>query len=238
MKIFIIYSQKVLYLSFLALLFTQCDQKIERKGDTAMDSISFLALGDSYTIGTRIDPEHNWPQQLQDTLTARNFIVDTTVVVAMNGWTTTDLLSEIEQRELSQPYNLVSILIGVNNQYQNKDLDIYRNEFREVIEEAIYFARGDTSRLFIVSIPNYGVTPFGQHRNPVIIKQELDIYNDIAKSIGAEYHIPFVNITPISEMAENDTTLLATDNLHPSAKMYSMWIQEMLPTVTNIIEND
>lgn len=236
MNFFINCSQKLLYIIILVLIFTQCEQKIERKEPTITAPVSLLALGDSYTIGTGINPDDSWPYQLGDSLSSRNFTVDSTVIIATNGWTTTDLLSGIDNNDASSAFNLVSILIGVNNQYQNLDLDLYRNEFRKIIEEAINFARGDTAKIFIVSIPNYGVTPFGQHRNPVIVKQEIEYYNGIAKEIGSDYDIPFINITPISELAANDSTLLAQDNLHPSAKMYAMWINEMLPTVTQILQ--
>lgn len=236
MNLFINSSQKILIAITLLLFFTQCDQHIERKKGYDGSPISFIALGDSYTIGTGIQPAGSWPYQLQDSLLNRGFSVDTTEIIATNGWTTTDLLAAIGNREDSSTFDLVGVLIGVNNQYQNLDLDIYRNEFRELILEAVRFANGDTSRIFILSIPNYGVTPFGQNRNPVIIKQELEVYNDIAKDIGTEYGITFVDITPISELASNDPSLLAPDNLHPSAKMYALWIEKVLPIVTKIIE--
>lgn len=238
MKLFIYSSQKFIIAAILLLFFTQCDQHIERKNGYNGSPISFIALGDSYTIGTGIQPVNSWPYQLQDSLLNRGFSVDTTEIIATNGWTTTNLLTAIENREDSSTFDLVGVLIGVNNQYQNLDLDIYRTEFRQIIEKAIYFAGGDTSRIFILSIPNYGVTPFGKNRNPVIIKQELEVYNDIANNIGDEFDIPFVNITPISELAANDTSLLASDNLHPSAKMYALWIQKMLPEVTQIIQKN
>jgi lysophospholipase L1-like esterase len=116
------------------------------------------------------------------------------------------------------------------------DIELYQIEFRELLDQSIAFARGDTSQVFVVSIPNYGVTPFGQYRNPEVVGKEIAFYNEIAKDISNEYGIPFVNITPISEEAEDDDSLLASDQLHPSAKMYAMWIEEMLPTVTKIIQ--
>jgi lysophospholipase L1-like esterase len=235
MKIFIYSSQFFLIAAALLLFFTQCDQHIERKHEYEAPPISFIALGDSYTIGTGIQPENSWPYQLQDSLLNLGFSFDTTEIIATNGWTTTDLLAAIKNRDDSSTFNLVGVLIGVNNQYQNLDLDIYRTEFREIIEEAINFADGDTNKVFILSIPNYGVTPFGQNRNPVIIKQELEVYNDIANTIGSEFNIPFINITQISELAANDSSLLARDNLHPSAKMYALWVGEMVPTITQIL---
>lgn len=213
-----------------------CQPKVERHFANSAETIRYLALGDSYTIGTGIETENSWPRQLSDSLEAQGFFIDTTHIFATNGWTTADLKNGIASQKPDSNYNLVSLLIGVNNQYQGLELTMYRTDFRLLLEQAIAFASGDTSRVFVVSIPNYGVTPFAQTRNPVMIRQEIDVYNDIAGDICNEYEIPFVNITPISELASEDTTLLAPDNLHPSAEMYAMWIEEMLPSVIRLIQ--
>lgn len=229
------YSKIFYSLSLLFLFFTSCAQDTDHS--SISEPIRYLALGDSYTIGTGIDTVDNYPHQLSDSLSARSFFIDTTAVIATNGWTTTDLKNGIEAEDPDSSYNLVSLLIGVNNQYQGLELDLYRTEFRELLDLAITFAGGKSENVFVISIPNYGVTPFGQSRNPVIIRQELQVYDDIAREISYEYNIPFVNITPISELGAEDSSLIASDDLHPSAKMYAMWMEEILPTVTDIIEN-
>jgi lysophospholipase L1-like esterase len=230
------YSLKILTLILFLTLITACDAKIDTKESYFSEPVNYLALGDSYTIGTGIDQENNYPNQLTDSLKARGYTFDSTAVIATNGWTTTDLKKGIEEAQPGTNYDLVSLLIGVNNQYQGLDIELYRTEFKELLDQAITFANADTSNIVVISIPNYGVTPFGQSREPVIIRQELEIYNSIAKQLSSDYSVPFVNITEISEMAEEDTTLLAPDNLHPSAKMYSMWVEEMLPTITEILD--
>lgn len=222
-----------LFLIFL--IFTNCQPDIEHPPATLSEPVTYLALGDSYTIGTGIEEENNWPNQLADSLIANGLPVDTTQIIATNGWTTTDLKNGINREKLSVTFDVVSLLIGVNNQYQGLDVDLYRTEFRELLEKSIEFAANDTGNVFVVSIPNYGVTPFAESRNPDIIRREIETYNEIAKQISAEYNIPFINITSISELAADDVSLLASDELHPSAKMYSIWIEEMLPTVTKII---
>jgi lysophospholipase L1-like esterase len=117
------------------------------------------------------------------------------------------------------------------------DIELYKTEFRELLEQAILFTGGNPSQVFVVSIPNYGVTPFASSKNPKKIQIELNAYNQIARKISREYHIPFINITPISELAAGDPgTLLATDSLHPSAKMYSLWIEKIRPVAIKIIE--
>ncbi|MEX0724136.1 MAG: SGNH/GDSL hydrolase family protein [Gracilimonas sp.] len=224
---------------FLIVLFTGCQSENEvnfnSNSESEPASISYLALGDSYTIGTGISEENNYPNQLTESLVSSNFTVSELEIIAVNGWTTTDLKVGIEQEKPDSTFDLVSLLIGVNNQYQGLDIELYQNEFRELLEQSIAFAQGDTRRVFVLSIPNYGVTPFAQSRDTAAIRQEIAIYNEIAENISVEYDIPFIDITPISELAADDTDLLASDNLHPSAEMYGLWVEEMLPTIKQIL---
>lgn len=232
------YSRKFLSLILLSLVFSACQSKIDSTETIISEPIRYLALGDSYTIGTGINEENNYPNQLTDSLLAKDFLLDTTAVIATNGWTTTDLNDGIREADPQSNYDLVSLLIGVNNQYQGLDIELYQSEFKELLDQAISFAGGDTSNVVVISIPNYGVTPFGQSRDPVIIRQEIQIYNSVAEQFALDYGIPFIDVTGISELAENDTSLIASDNLHPSAKMYAMWVKELLPIVTNIVRSN
>ncbi|HET8864565.1 MAG TPA: SGNH/GDSL hydrolase family protein [Gracilimonas sp.] len=227
----------ILQISLLFFLFSNCQSKNNGLNPSEIEPVSYLALGDSYTIGTGIDVEESWPMQLSDLLKDNNLTVRNTKIIATNGWTTTDLKEGIQDENPDSSYNMVSLLIGVNNQYQGLDIELYKTEFRELLEQSIAFANGDTGKVFVVSIPNYGITPFGKLRNTEKVTREIASYNEIAKNISTEYGIPFVNITPISEMAENDRDLLASDNLHPSAEMYGMWVEKIMPTVTQILQN-
>ncbi|MCH2451041.1 MAG: SGNH/GDSL hydrolase family protein [Gracilimonas sp.] len=235
----ILTNSTLLFLQFglLFFLFSNCHSKNNGLNPSEIEPISYLALGDSYTIGTGIDVEENWPMQLSDLLKDNNLTVRNTKIIAANGWTTTDLKKGIQDENPDSSYNMVSLLVGVNNQYQGLDIELYKTEFRELLEQSIAFANGDTGKVFVVSIPNYGVTPFGKLRDAEKVTREIASYNEIAKNISAEYGIPFVNITPISEMAEDDRDLLASDDLHPSAKMYGMWVKEIMPTVTQLLQN-
>jgi lysophospholipase L1-like esterase len=227
------------FLSTVILIFfisSNCTNEIKQQNFAQIEPVSYLALGDSYTIGTGIEEENNWPTQLSEALINKGLRVDKTEVIAVNGWTTTDLKNGIAEASPDSSFDLVSLLIGVNNQYQGLDIELYRTEFRELLEQSIAFARGDTSRVFVISIPNYGVTPFGEYGNPEVIGEEIAFYNNIAEEMSRDFGISFVNITPISEEAEDDNSLLASDNLHPSSEMYEMWIEKMLPTVTQIIQ--
>ena len=226
----------ILQIFCITFLLSACDAKVKKAAGDSTAPISYLALGDSYTIGTGIELENNYPNQLADSLIALGFQMDTTHIIATNGWTTTDLKNGINQDDPPSDFNLVSVLIGVNNQYQGLNIELYETEFRELLEQAIGFAGGRSENVFVISIPNYGVTPFAQSREPEYIRRKIREYNSLAEEISDDFNIPFINITPISEMAADDLSLLASDELHPSAKMYSMWIEEMLPTVTQILE--
>lgn len=200
------------------------------------DSIKFLALGDSYTIGESVATDKRWPVQLANRLNEDGFEVKEPKIIATTGWTTAELLEGIEKDNPIENYDLVSLLIGVNNQYRGYEIDIYKTEFRILIEQAIKFAGNKSENVFVVSIPNYGVTPFGQTRGEEKIRTELLEYDRIAKEIANDYGINFVDITPISEKAKSDLELVADDNLHPSGKMYSEWTDKIYPVVKSILE--
>lgn len=233
LRILRFFSITVLFLSLLGFSpersFAQDSSKAPNK------IITYLALGDSYTIGESVSEKFRWPVQLVDSLSKNNLSIKKLDIVAKTGWTTAELQKGIEKRTLLPNYDFVSLLIGVNNQYRGYNIEIYKKEFRELLLQAVEFAGGESSKVFVVSIPNYGVTPFGL-KNEEKIRKELLEYDAIATSIASEYDIPFVNITPISEKAKKDTSLIAVDKLHPSGKMYSAWVHTMLPTVLNLLE--
>lgn len=179
----------------------------------------FLALGDSYTIGESVDPDQRWPNQL-----AAKLKLPAPEIIATTGWRTDQLMKAIADADLKPEYALVSLLIGVNNQYQGKPIEIYEREFEELLQSAINLAKGKKKNVFVVSIPDYGYTPFGKAKQEKI-SAELDQYNAISKRITTRYGIRYFDITPISRKGLEDTTLVATDGLHPSGKMYAQWVE-------------
>ena len=196
---------------------------------TVQSPVRFLALGDSYTIGQSVDANKSWPAQLVDSLTARGIVIDTMCIIATTGWRTDNLLNAISNKNLEkQHYNLVSVLIGVNNQYQNQFIYKYTTEFPQLLDSAIRYAGGDTSHVFIVSIPDYAATPFGQQSNPSQISRDIDQYNLINKNFADSYHIKYFDITPISRFGLFKPYLVANDGLHPSEVQYSEWVKLML----------
>lgn len=203
---------------------------------TESSGFRYLALGDSYTIGESVPQNERWPVQLSDSLNSKGFSVDETNIIATTGWTTAELQEGITVANPDSAYDMVSLLIGVNNQYRGYDFDNYEIELVELVDWAIALAGGDTSKVFLVSIPNYGVTPFGQSRGEDRIRQELLEYDGYASQIADQYGIPFFNITPISEKAKSDASYIAEDNLHPSGKMYNEWVTLMLPEIIQLID--
>lgn len=204
---------------------------------TQNKDISYLALGDSYTIGEAVSEDLRWPVQLAKKLNGEGIKVNDPLIIAKTGWTTNELQEAIEEKEPGTDYDLVSLLIGVNNQYRGYPIDQYKKEFKELLIQAVTFADGDTTKVFVVSIPNYGVTPFGMEKGEEKIRQELLVYDAIADSISSAMNIPFINITPISEKAKEDSSYIANDQLHPSGKQYKEWVELIFPKVKMILKN-
>jgi lysophospholipase L1-like esterase len=185
--------------------------------------IKFLALGDSYTIGESVNESERWPMQLLQQLQSKGYECQPPQIIATTGWRTDDLKNAIAKRKPEKDFNLVSLLIGVNNQYQGKSVESYTPEFEELLNIAIEHAGGDKSKVFVVSIPDYGYTPFGRNKQAAISK-DIDEFNAANKAITEKYGIKYFNITEISRKGFDDPTLVANDGLHPSGKMYALWV--------------
>jgi lysophospholipase L1-like esterase len=189
--------------------------------------VNFLALGDSYTIGEAVTDNERWPMQLLHKLRELGYECREPKVIATTGWRTDDLNNAIDKAQLRDEYNLVSLLIGVNNQYQGKSAESYAPEFEALLHRAIHFAQGDKSKVFVVSIPDYGYTPFGKEKQEQITKA-IDEFNKVNKTITEKLGITYIDITPISRRGFEDPTLVATDGLHPSGRMYSLWVEKIV----------
>jgi lysophospholipase L1-like esterase len=188
-----------------------------------------LALGDSYTIGESVAVAGRWPNQLARALRAKGIAVADPEIIAKTGWTTDELSSAIDAAKPRGPYALVTLLIGVNNQYRGRDAEQYRKEFVALLQRAIGFAGGDPKRVVVVSIPDWGVTPFAEGRDRAKIGAEIDHFNAIAREETKRAGAHFADITPGSRHAATDSALIAPDGLHPSAVMYAQWVTVILP---------
>ena len=211
------------------------DESLEATEILGNDSLDYLALGDSYTIGQGVQIVEGWPFQLYRNLEKNDIEIRELKIVAKTGWTTRNLLDAIEDTDLSNLKNekLVSLLIGVNNQFQNLPFEQFETEFDLLIEKAIQLA-GNMDKVFVVSIPDYGVTPFGSN-NRERIGQELDEYNLYIKHKCAALDIPFIDITEISRELGDSEGALASDNLHPSGLQYEKWVETILPVVLDLV---
>lgn len=189
----------------------------------------FLALGDSYTIGESVAVADRWPNQLARTLAEKGIALADPEIIAKTGWTTDELAAAIDDAKPRGPYALVTLLIGVNNQFRGRDAEQYRKEFAALLHRAIGFAGGEARRVVVVSIPDWGVTPFAADRERAEIAKEINLFNAInaeeTRLAGARY----ADVTPASRRAATDATLVAPDGLHPSAAMYAQWVTVISP---------
>ncbi len=195
----------------------------------------YLALGDSYTIGESVDVAERFPNQLAALLANEGLPADVTII-ARTGWTTDELWQGIQSNTVEPPYDLVSLLIGVNNQYRGYDIHEYREGFKFLLGKAIEYAGGDVNRVIVFSIPDWGVTPFAAGRDANQIANEIDMFNQVnfeeTQKAGAHY----VDVTPVSRQAVDDGTLIASDGLHPSGSMYAQWAGLALPIALEILK--
>lgn len=200
---------------------------------SSQPSIRYLALGDSYTIGESVPEKERWPNQLAEMLGEKGIQPEVTLI-ARTGWTTSELWSGIQANPPQGTYQMVSLLIGVNNQYRGNTINEYREEFRFLLQKSIEYAGGNADHVIVLSIPDWGVTPFARGRDIEKVSAEIDAFNAVnreeTESAGAHY----VDITPISEI--DDPSLIAGDGLHPSGKMYQMWAEEALPIAVEIFK--
>jgi lysophospholipase L1-like esterase len=203
---------------------------------TAREPMSYLALGDSYTIGEGVSADARWPVQLAAALRAQKVALPVPQIIAKTGWTTDELSAAMDAAQangtLKRQYGFVSLLIGVNNQYRGRDVFNYRAEFTVLLERAIVLAHGRADRVLVLSIPDWGATPFGQAsgRDRATIARELDDYNAAAKAICEKHRVAFVNITPVSRELGGKSGMYVDDGLHPSQTMYAAWVKLALPT--------
>jgi lysophospholipase L1-like esterase len=199
------------------------------------DAVTFLALGDSYTIGESVSPGLRWPVQLASALDRQGVLIDDPVIVARTGWTTDELAREIMERDLGGRYDIVSLLIGVNNQYRGRDVEEYRTEFVDLLGQAINFAGGVPGRVLVLSIPDWGVTPFAEGRDRSRIAAEIDAFNEVNRGESQRLAVRYLDVTGISREAATNPDLVAEDGLHPSGAMYARWAGAALPIVLEML---
>lgn len=196
--------------------------------------LRYLALGDSYTIGESVGQRECFPAQLTERLRAVSLNLADAEIIARTGWTTDELARALTHHAPRGPYDLVTLLIGVNNQYRGRTAEAYRPEFVGLLQRAIALARNQPERVIVVSIPDWGATPFGKYRQNV--GPQIDAFNAVNRQAASQYGVHYVDITPISREARHDRSLIARDGLHPSGSMYARWVELLLPIAVSILQ--
>lgn len=195
----------------------------------------FLALGNSYTIGTGVAPEDRWPHQLYKLLAQRGVDLSQPTILARNGWTSGDLLAALEREKYQGRFHLVSLQIGANDQYNGVPLAIYARHFQSLLDRILRLNGGDPRRILVLPIPDWSATPFADGRGRSQIAEESERFNHVNRRIAGEVGARYIDINPPSRAAVGDKSLLAEDGLHPSGKAYRLWVERLLPTAEDIL---
>ena len=218
----------------------ELDPGVRRDDEQANMVFSYVALGDSYSIGEGVEEAARWPMQLAHALRTDDIALADPRIIAMTGWTTDELATAMDAAEPLGEWDVVSLLIGVNDQYRGRDVDDYIGGFTPLLQRAIALADGRPRRVFVLSIPDWGVTPFAREsgRNLQQIADELDAYNAAARTICIAHDVAFINITQVSRELGAHPNMLADDGLHPSASMYAEWTQLALPVARELLTEE
>lgn len=195
---------------------------------------NYLALGDSYTIGESVEDNERFPVHLANSLISDSIDIASPVIIAKTGWTTDELLAAIKEKNVKDTFSIVTLLIGVNNQYRGRSAEEYREELKQLIDIALNYAGGNKEHVFVLSIPDWGVTPFAEGKDRKKIAEEIDVYNKVKKEECDKAGIKYYDITEISRI--NDASLIAADGLHPSGKMYKMLVKKFYDDVVKVLQ--
>ena len=205
-----------------------------KKNYVGKNTSKFLALGDSYTVGASVTFSERWPVQFLDELKLYTTVLDTLQIIATSGWRVDQLKFGMDNSNLEPPYGLVSLLIGVNNQYQGQNANDFRPEFIEMLEKSLKLVNNRKERFFVISIPDWGASPYGFGFDRAKVSKEINEFNSVVKEESEKRGLRYFDITAISRRALIDRTLIASDGLHPSGKMYKLWVDMMIPEISKI----
>ena len=215
-----------------------CDKKKNESATNtpAVNGKTYLALGDSYTIGQSVQPDERFPHLAVASLRQQGVAFRDPQYIATTGWTTADLLNAIDANPVTGTYDVVTLLIGVNDQYRGLDTAGYRSRFTQLLNKAVGFAGNRVSRVFVLSIPDYSATPFVAPSQKARVRKEVDEFNVINKQVTLQNNVAYIDITPLSREAASDPSLLAGDGLHYSAKEHQKWAELLVPLVKSAVQ--
>lgn len=235
-------KMKIIFYLTVLFVFLACSRKSSLPGGTqpantpATGIKSFLALGDSYTIGQGVEAGQRFPAQTVALLRQQGISISDPVYIAQTGWTTGNLQAAIAAQNLPSTYNVVTLLIGVNDQYQRMDTGGYAVRFTQLLQKAIQLAKGNKSGVFVLSIPDYSVTPFVSASEKERVRKEIDWFNAINQRITTTYDVSYTDITPSTREAANNPSLIARDGLHPSGTEYRKWADLLVPKMKAFLQ--
>jgi lysophospholipase L1-like esterase len=215
-------------------MYTGCERPRET-GTGGASAASMLALGDSYTIGEGVQEKERWPVILADRLREKGMSLAAPMIVARTGWTIDELQAAVDRAAPSGPFGLVTLLIGVNDQFRRREAEACRKPFRKLLKTAIALAGNEPSRVIVVSIPDWGVTPFAANADPGAIGAAIDRFNQMQQEEAGKAHARYQDITGISRVAKSNRSLLAGDQLHPSRAMYERWVEVLLAPALEVL---
>jgi lysophospholipase L1-like esterase len=196
---------------------------------------TLLCLGDSYTIGESVPLHESFPYQTVQLLRKEGIHFHAPEIIAKTGWTTFELAEHLIHTQLEKDYDFVTLLIGVNNQYRGLPADEFRNDFEFLLKKAIHLAHEKTAHVLVLSIPDWGITPFAKDRNTAQIAKEIDVYNQICETVTLQYHAHFIDITTGQRKNEVNKDFIAGDLLHPSGKEYALWANQLFHKINELI---
>lgn len=206
------------------------------KDSTGIADAKYLALGDSYTIGQNVKEAERFPAQTVQMLRDQHINIKDPEYIATTGWTTANLISAINVENPAKDFDIVTLLIGVNDQYQRRDTTGYRKRFSELLNTAVDLAGSRKTHVFVLSIPDYSATPFVAESDKAIVSMQIDQFNAINKEVTLQSGITYIDITPSTRQAANDTSLIANDGLHPSGKEYAVWANMLTPLIKKALQ--
>ena len=198
--------------------------------------MKLLCLGDSYTIGEGVPEDQNWPHQLQRALITQGQSVQKPVVIARTGWSGAELEKAVEEAALTETFDLVTLLIGVNDQYRGYTTDSFVPTYKRLLHRALQFADGKGDRVIAVSIPDWGVTPFAKDRDREQVSRDIDAFNHVEEQTCRNGQIKWIDITPLTRQLSSQPEMLVADKLHPSGLQYSKWVEKMRPFITHQLQ--
>jgi lysophospholipase L1-like esterase len=199
-------------------------------------ALTYLALGDSYTIGESVEPHERWPVQLTQRLNDHGIETESAEILAQTGWTTDELDQAMDARSFTRSFDVVTLLIGVNNQYRGRSVTEFGQQFDRILERCFSLSKTGISGIWVLSIPDWGCTPFAKDRDRDCIRQEIDDFNRETRDRCRQAQAAWVDITDLTRRASNDSRLTAIDGLHPSAELYSLWVDRLYPLVQKSLE--